>query len=118
MVRTSIQHEMPRPGAIFLGDADAEPAVLRERGDEFLRKPSVVVTFQPVVVTKAAGYAGNAATRVSCSLLRLKSIRAQRWFYSQEHSASVREKPRAGRPPVHYQLVRDAWIGMQTPDGR
>ena len=50
---------MPRPAAIFLGDADAEPAVLRERGDEFLRKPSVVVTFQPVVVTKAAGYAGN-----------------------------------------------------------
>ena len=49
---------MPRPAAIFLGDADAEPAVLRERGDEFLRS-SVVVTFQPVVVTKAAGYAGN-----------------------------------------------------------
>jgi hypothetical protein len=27
---------MPRPAAIFLGDADAEPAVLRERGDEGL----------------------------------------------------------------------------------
>src|SRR6185437_705545 len=45
--------------AVFLGDADAEPAVLRKRGDKFLRKSSVAVALQPVVVTETATDAGN-----------------------------------------------------------
>src|SRR4029077_2744772 len=40
--------------AILLGDADAEPTVLRERGDEFLRKPSLAIPLQPVIVAETA----------------------------------------------------------------
>ena len=45
MVRTSIQHRDAEARRHIPREADAEPAILRERGDEFLRKPYVAVTF-------------------------------------------------------------------------
>ena len=45
--------------AVFLREADAQPAILRERGDKFLRKATVAVTFQPVIVAETAAYAGD-----------------------------------------------------------
>jgi hypothetical protein len=51
---------MPRPDPPYSsGDADAEPAVLRECGDEFLRKSTLAITLQPVIVAETAGYAGD-----------------------------------------------------------
>src|SRR4029077_13372515 len=99
-------HHQPRledaeaGSAILLGDADAEPTVLRERGDEFQRKPSLAITLQPVFVAETAAEAGNRGDQALLLLAQTEIHRCTRGavFSTWKHEGAATKNPRPEPP--------------------